>query len=844
MKNVMTIFRRDFLAYFKSPVGYIFMIVFLLFSVGLFMTPFFAFPVADMRGFFANLPLLLCVFVPAVTMRVWAEERKENTWEMLLTFPMRARELVLGKFFAALAFFVITIAATATVPLMLAVLGDPDSGAILGGYLGTLLMGAFFLSMGIFFSGLCRDQIVSFVVTLLACFGIFLVGTDFVANQVNNFIGGFGTFLSDAVGLMDHYDSFTRGVVDFADVLYFLAWTVLFLFLNILFIEGRNRRGARTVFVAAVALCVAIGLLFNWLLVGQSLGRIDMTEDKIYTVSPATQTILSKATAPVQVELYITPRDEMPTSLSRLEQDIKDKLEELRIASGGKLQYRSIPMRAANVIRKATQFGEEEEDAEEDDASKAIEERMLDKGVAPFQVRAVESDQVTSKLVYSSIGVAYKDKEMEMIPQVVPDSLQELEYRIVNIVYKLVNDERPVVALVAPKDAIPPEMRQIYMQLGQPVPESVDPYEKLQQWLEVEKYDVRRVAMTKEDPLPEQFDTLVIIKPQDLNERQRWEVARALRAGKSVVLAVQQYEWDYRVQRNQLTLNQNEIKPGVNELLEKMGLKVSDQVLMDANHVPLNISSGGDALSQLLGMSQPVDLPTHVLVTSEGLSKDYAVTNWLSTVLYLWGTALEIDEARLGELGLDHLVLMTSSSETWTIPGDADGTTLSEALNREPAAGEPMPLMAMVSGTFPDPFEGQERPAWPPAQPMPGQPPMPPDDIEEAPAAPVEPAPGKLILIGCGAAFTDSLLGGGLDNLDLMLNSVDAVSLGEDLVNVRGKRPVNRTIARPDTRTRVLWKTVNYAGANVAIALIGIAIAVQRRRSRNAYTMSFARQND
>jgi hypothetical protein len=150
----------------------------------------------------------------------------------------------------------------------------------------------------------------------------------------------------------------------------------------------------------------------------------------------------------------------------------------------------------------------------------------------------------------------------------------------------------------------------------------------------------------------------------------------------------------------------------------------------------------------------------------------------------------------------------------------------------------------MVSGTFPDPFEGQERPAWPPAQPMPGQPPMPPDDAEEAPAAPVEPAPGKLILIGCGAAFTDSLLGAGIDNLDLMLNSVDAVSLGEELVNVRGKRPVNRTIARPDTRTRVLWKTVNYAGANVAIALIGIAIAVQRRRSRNAYTMSFARQND
>src|SRR5690606_27115488 len=106
--------------------GYIFMIVFLLISVGLYITSFFTFPVADMRSFFSNLPILLCVFIPAVTMRIWAEERKENTWEMLLTFPMKARELVLGKFLAVLAFFALTLAATVTVPIMLARLGNPD----------------------------------------------------------------------------------------------------------------------------------------------------------------------------------------------------------------------------------------------------------------------------------------------------------------------------------------------------------------------------------------------------------------------------------------------------------------------------------------------------------------------------------------------------------------------------------------------------------------------------------------------------------------------------------------------------------------------------------------------
>ena len=90
MRNIIAILRRDLGAYFTSPIGYIFMMVFITISVGLYITSFFVFPVADMRPYFENLPLLLCVFIPAVTMRIWAEERKENTWEMLLTFPMQA----------------------------------------------------------------------------------------------------------------------------------------------------------------------------------------------------------------------------------------------------------------------------------------------------------------------------------------------------------------------------------------------------------------------------------------------------------------------------------------------------------------------------------------------------------------------------------------------------------------------------------------------------------------------------------------------------------------------------------------------------------------------------------
>ena len=128
MQNLWTIFRRELAAYYTSAIGYIFIMVFLSLSVGLFMTPFFTFLTADMRAFFTTVPILMCIFLPAVTMRLWAEERKQNTWEMLLTFPMQPHELVLGKFAASFLFFLSALAGTLTVPLMLVVLGNPDPG--------------------------------------------------------------------------------------------------------------------------------------------------------------------------------------------------------------------------------------------------------------------------------------------------------------------------------------------------------------------------------------------------------------------------------------------------------------------------------------------------------------------------------------------------------------------------------------------------------------------------------------------------------------------------------------------------------------------------------------------
>ena len=240
MSNVKTIFRREFAAYFNSPIAYIFIIVFLVLNCGLFMTPFFLQGMADMRDFFGNLPLFLIFFIPAISMRLWAEDKRSGTFELLMTLPMQTSEVMLGKYLAAMAFYLVALAGTLPIPLMLLALGNPDLGAIAGGYLGAVLLGGLYMSVGIFTSGLLRDQITAFILGMLACFVLFLVGIPAVAATVDGWVSGLGSFLQNAFGLMPHYQSLGRGVLQLGDLVYFLSLTGVFLALNTLWLEGRK----------------------------------------------------------------------------------------------------------------------------------------------------------------------------------------------------------------------------------------------------------------------------------------------------------------------------------------------------------------------------------------------------------------------------------------------------------------------------------------------------------------------------------------------------------------------------------------------------------------------------
>jgi ABC-2 type transport system permease protein len=236
MQTILTIFKKEFKAYFLSPIAYVFITVYLVVTNFLFFQGFFIINQADMRGYFGLLPWIFLFFVPAITMRGWAEEKKIKTLELLLTLPVRDLDLVLGKFLAALCFLGLAVVMSCTIPITICIIGKPDVGVMFSSYVGSLLMGAAYLAIGLWVSSLTENQIVAFIVGVVVTFLLFIVGTPFVTMAAPSFLVPVLAY----AGLGNHFDSINRGVIDSRDIVYYLSIIGFFLFLNVRSLESRK----------------------------------------------------------------------------------------------------------------------------------------------------------------------------------------------------------------------------------------------------------------------------------------------------------------------------------------------------------------------------------------------------------------------------------------------------------------------------------------------------------------------------------------------------------------------------------------------------------------------------
>ncbi|HLV31171.1 MAG TPA: ABC transporter permease [Chitinispirillaceae bacterium] len=236
MNNIVAIFKKEFKSFFISPIAYVFITVYLVVTNFLFFQSFFLINQADMRGYFGLLPWIFLLFVPAVTMRSWAEEKKVKTLELLQTWPVSDMQVVLGKFLAALSFVTIAILLSFTIPVTISILGSPDPGPIWGGYIGAILMGAAYLAIGLWVSSYTENQIIAFIVGVVVTFLIFIIGSPFVTMAAPSWMVPALTYL----GLGNHFESIERGVIDSRDILYYISVVGFFLFLNVQSLGSRK----------------------------------------------------------------------------------------------------------------------------------------------------------------------------------------------------------------------------------------------------------------------------------------------------------------------------------------------------------------------------------------------------------------------------------------------------------------------------------------------------------------------------------------------------------------------------------------------------------------------------
>ena len=236
MRNILILLQKEFKSYFNSPIAYIFIITFLLFSNWLFFRTFFLIGQAHLRPLFSIFPWLFLILAPSITMRAWAEEKKMGTIEVLMTLPLKDYEVVLGKFFASFFFMITTVLLTFPLTLTVYSLGDPETGSIIGGYLGACLMGGAYLAIGLFCSSLTKNQIVAFIISTVSCFAFLIIGEDIVLMSAPDTLAPLFSYL----GLGSHFESISRGVIDSRDILYYVSTIGFFLFLNTLALESRK----------------------------------------------------------------------------------------------------------------------------------------------------------------------------------------------------------------------------------------------------------------------------------------------------------------------------------------------------------------------------------------------------------------------------------------------------------------------------------------------------------------------------------------------------------------------------------------------------------------------------
>ncbi len=393
---MFSLFKKEILQFFGSLTGYVVIAVFLIVTA-LFLWVFegnYNIPdggYATLGGLFDLAPWIYLFLIPAITMRMFSEETRGGTMELLLTRPISELNLVLAKFLASLVVVLLTLIPTLLYFLSVYFLGSPvgsiDVGATWASYVGLFLLALIYLAIGIFASSVTENQIVAFLIAVFLSF-FWFSGFDFIAELLT--FTGLSSFFT-SLGINSHYESVSRGVLDSRDLFYFLCMAGFFVLLTRIMIM-RKRRSVKRASLSFMAYCFALLILAS--LVDRQFFRIDFTQERRYTLSDLSIDLMGKAEAPIAAEVYLS--GDLPSGFRKLQIAITDKLNDFKRYSSKQIFIEiKDPYNEVKAEKRTAYF-----------------ESLMQRGVMPTDLRIKTDEGTTTKWIFPSVILRSGDEEV------------------------------------------------------------------------------------------------------------------------------------------------------------------------------------------------------------------------------------------------------------------------------------------------------------------------------------------------------------------------------------------------------------------------------------------------
>ncbi|MDF2430699.1 MAG: gliding motility-associated transport system permease protein gldG [Mucilaginibacter sp.] len=779
---MLSILKKEITSYLSSLVAYVTIGVFLL-VLGLFLWVFpessiLDYGYAGLDSLFNTAPYLFMFLIPAITMRSLAEERKEGTFELLLTRPLADWQIVLGKYLACLFIVFFALVPTLVYYYSVYVLGTPqgniDTGGVIGSYIGLFLLGAGFAAIGLFASSISKNQIIAFTISVFLCF-FFYNGFDSLSRLLS-----LQNLNLQNLGITEHYESVSRGVLDTRDLAYFVILTGLFLCLT-LFVLLRQRQksitGKDAIFCGAT-----LGILiFLGIISGITFTRFDFTKEKRFTISAISRHIMGSLKAPVSVTVYLKG-DNFPAGMKRLQRATRDMLSDLQAYSNNKLQFDFVDP-VANIKSLS------------DEGQKKIYDSLEAKGIIG-QNQTVKTDNgVSEMLIFPEALVRYKGKEIAVNllqtriglsdEDVLNNSIQNLEYAFSSAVKKITSGGKPIIAFTEGHHELTD------LQLNDAMKSLAD------------GYDVGRINL-KEIPfsLLMKIRLLVIPKPDSaFTEEEKFKIDQYIMRGGKVLWAIDQVNAELDSLRGHGGEQMSFAKQlDLDDQLFTYGIRINYDLIADMRCAQIPVSTGNVG-----GQAQIQMVPWLYYPVFISMSKNPIVKN-LDGIRSEFANTIDT----LGIKNVKKTILFTSSpfNKKLTAPHIISLQAVEQEPNPKEFQNAPKTVAVLLEGKFKSDFLNR---------------PVPEGLKENIPILP-QSAATKMIVISDGDVFKNQVGADGspyplgydhymrqnFGNKNLLLNIADYMTDDSGLIALRTKEVQIRLLDHPRIRTEKLyWQLIN-----------------------------------